>query len=193
MISALIGVALASSPCPELVTALPPSSLYEQGDPRLQADGLIVALKASRRLMRFDGGRLVDGACWAMGLAMDYPAGPKRVQGDLKTPEGWYRTSDKPWSSYYGAIAIHYPNENDAALGRRSGRITAAQQRDIEAALRAGDKPPQNTPLGGEILIHGGGAETDWTLGCLALENDAIDTLRNSLPRKQVTTVLILP
>jgi hypothetical protein len=193
MLSLLIGVALATPACPERVSELPASSLFAPSDPRLREDGLIVALKGARRLMRFDGGLLVEGACWNVGLAMDYPAGPKRLSGDLKTPEGWYRTSDKPWSSYYGAIAVHYPNETDAALGRRSGHITAAQQNAIDKALQAGHKPPQNTLLGGEILIHGGGADTDWTLGCLAMDNDAIDTLRSTLPRNRVTTFLILP
>ena len=28
------------------------------------------------------------------------PTGHKEVQGDGKTPEGWYRASDKPWSTF---------------------------------------------------------------------------------------------
>ncbi len=53
-------------------------------------------------------------------------------------------------------------------------------------------KPPQQTLLGGEILIHGGGSATDWTLGCIAMENTDIDALRAGLPPSMKTDVLIL-
>jgi len=51
--------------------------------------------------------------------------------------------------------------------------------------------PPQNTKLGGEIYIHGGGAGTDWTQGCVALADDDIKELFDSIPVG--TTVRILP
>ena len=60
-------------------------------------------------------------------------------------------------------------------------------------ALAANKKPPQRTPLGGEILIHGGGSASDWTLGCVAMDNAHIDALRATLPNDMVTEVLILP
>ncbi len=37
--------------------------------------------------------------------------------------------------------------------------------------------PPQNTRLGGDIYIHGHGAQSDWTWGCVALENEDIREL----------------
>ena len=37
--------------------------------------------------------------------------------------------------------------------------------------------PPWNTPLGGEIFIHGGGETWDWTYGCVALRNKDIEEL----------------
>ena len=46
--------------------------------------------------------------------------------------------------------------------------------REAEAAGRA---PPWNTPLGGAIGIHGGGGSSDWTLGCVAVENAEIEEL----------------
>ncbi len=47
--------------------------------------------------------------------------------------------------------------------------------------MRAGSQPPWDTPLGGEIGLHGGGAGTDWTLGCIALDNEAIEDLWDTL------------
>jgi L,D-peptidoglycan transpeptidase YkuD (ErfK/YbiS/YcfS/YnhG family) len=41
-------------------------------------------------------------------------------------------------------------------------------------ALEARKTPPQNTKLGGDIYIHGNGAGSDWTWGCVALENEDI-------------------
>ena len=116
-----------------------------------------------------------------MGLASTYAPGHKQRVGDMRTPEGWYRTSDKPWSSFYAAIAIHYPEAEDAHRGVRDALITAEQRDEILDALQKGGKPPQNTRLGGEILIHGGGGSTDWTLGCVALDDPHIDALRAAL------------
>ena len=46
---------------------------------------------------------------------------------------------------------------------------------------RAKRTPPQNTRLGGTIYIHGHGASSDWTWGCVALENEDIRELFNSI------------
>lgn len=160
-------------------------------DARLRGPAVIVVSKAERKL-----GLYADGAlrgCWSVGLASAYPAGTKQRRGDKKTPEGWYRTSDKPWSSFYKAIAIHYPEVRDADRGLADGLITAAERDAVVAALATGAKPPQETALGGEILIHGGGGSTDWTLGCVALDDRDIETLRAGLPEGMRTDVLILP
>ncbi|MCB9760665.1 MAG: L,D-transpeptidase family protein [Alphaproteobacteria bacterium] len=167
-------------------------------DPRLDGDAVIVIAKEARRLMLFSGGRLAEGpGCWPVALGVDrmgvYPPGPKQRMGDRRTPEGWYRSSDKPWSNFYGAIAVHYPNADDAARGIRQGLIGEAEASEIRAALDADRKPPQRTALGGEILVHGGGSSADWTWGCVALDNDELDALRAMLPEGMRTDILILP
>lgn len=191
--------------CVERVEDLPPASAYyKMDDPRLRDPVLIVVLKERRRLMRFENGVLrtgdnPDGSpdCWpvALGVLNDrtHPVGPKRQRGDRKTPEGWYRTSDKPSSQFYHALWISYPNQEDGALGLGGKRITQAQYDAIAAATRAGRLPPQDTPLGGDLLIHGGGASMDWTWGCVGMENSDIDVLRSTLPKGMKATLLILP
>ncbi len=192
LLSLLLATGLSAEPtCPATSAALPRSSHVTADDPRLMGDGLVVVLKQARRVALYQEGSLAG--CWRAALASGYPAGPKREQGDMKTPEGWYRSSDKPWSSFYGAIAVHYPNAEDARVGREAGRIDAATEASIVEALARDAKPPQQTALGGEILLHGGGSLFDWTLGCVALEDDELDTLRALLPAGLRTDVLILP
>jgi lipoprotein-anchoring transpeptidase ErfK/SrfK len=42
--------------------------------------------------------------------------------------------------------------------------------------------PLQKTRLGGEIYIHGGGTDGDWTDGCIGLKNDAMTELFALIP-----------
>ncbi len=126
------------------------------------------------------------------------PTGPKRRQGDGATPEGdYYVTHKNGASKFYLSLGVSYPNIADADRGLKEGLITKAERRAIVSAIRAGTKPPQNTKLGGDIFIHGGGAgklfgsARDWTLGCVALENDEMKELFEKIPVK--TPVKIVP
>ena len=65
----------------------------------------------------------------------------------------------------------------DAARGLRDGLITKSQHDAIVEAIRKKTAPPQYTKLGGLIYIHGHGAKSDWTWGCVALENEHIKEL----------------
>ncbi len=171
------------------------AQLGQADDPRLGGTVLVIR-KEARRIQLFEKGRSFmldeDPACWQVGLG-GQPVGPKRVRGDERTPEGWYVTSDKPWSNFYGAIAVHYPNRIDARLGVEAGRISETEGESIRVALAAGKKPLQTTRLGGEILIHGGGGGSDWTLGCIAMDDDELDLLRATLPAGKRVNLLILP
>jgi len=196
-------VARAAPVCAPRVDALPGSRLFAAADPRLAGSAVVVVEKQRRRLALYRGGALAG--CWRVALAR--PAHPERsdreavveskgakqVEGDLRTPEGWYRTSDRPTSRFHRAIAVHYPNLDDAERGVGAGDIDAATRDEIAAALADGVEPPQHTALGGEILIHGGGSAADWTLGCVALDDADIDALRARLPDGQATDLLILP
>lgn len=176
--------------CPPTVDALPPGPTYDPVDPRLRGEHVVVVLKERRVLGHYAQGTLTR--CAGVGLAAGAPTGHKQREGDRRTPEGWYRTSDKPTSRWYHAIAIHYPGVDDAERGLRDGLVDQAQRDAIVDAVRADTKPPQTTGLGGEILFHGGGA-SDWTLGCIALEDTEIDALRAALPTDLRFWTLILP
>ncbi|HET9283317.1 MAG TPA: L,D-transpeptidase family protein [Candidatus Angelobacter sp.] len=103
----------------------------------------------------------------ALGTA---PVGPKRVEGDHKTPEGIYTIDAKnPQSQFHLSLHISYP---DAA--------------DRERARKLGVKP------GGAIMIHGLpprfaylGAlhrKVDWTDGCVAVTNAEIEEIWKLVP-----------
>lgn len=125
---------------------------------------LVRVVKSERRLYLLSGGQVIGRYRIALG---PHPLGPKRQQGDGRTPEGRYvLDAKKADSDYYKAIHISYPNADDLARARARGV-----------------KP------GEAIMIHGqrnGYASlgiflqrTDWTNGCIALANADMDEVWN--------------
>jgi len=115
---------------------------------------------------------------YPVSLGMD-PVGHKQRRGDKRTPEGSYVISyHRTESMFYKALLISYPNRDDVREARRKGYDP-----------------------GGLIMIHGlpeaaKGEEEDfiqrdWTNGCIAVTNDAIDQIWNLV--KDGTPVDILP
>ena len=140
----------------------------------------VVVEKGARRLKLYAGGELVRVRRVALGFE---PSGDKVKQGDGRTPEGEFRVCMKnERSNFYLSLGLTYPNAQDAERGLRDGLITRAQYRSITQALGAGRCPPWDTPLGGEIFIHGGGTARDWTYGCVALENPEMKEIFDTLP-----------
>ena len=159
-----------------------------------------VLVKKSERklyLYRIENGQETLAKTYQIALG-NSPVGHKKRQGDGATPEGdYYITHKNPKSNFYLSLGVSYPNIKDADAGLKSGLINQAQHKAITSAINSKAKPPQNTKLGGDIFIHGGGAAKllglvrDWTLGCVALENEDIKELFDLLPVK--TPVKILP
>jgi lipoprotein-anchoring transpeptidase ErfK/SrfK len=113
----------------------------------------ILVSKIDRRLMVYRGGHLVKTYSVAIGRS---GSSSKRHAGDRATPEGKYSIIQKrPKSSYYKALLINYPNEED----RR--RFSAAKERG---------SIPRSVGIGGSVEIHGGGKD-GMTYGCIALDN----------------------
>lgn len=120
------------------------------------------------------------------------PNGDKGQQGDRKTPEGTFRVVTRnAQSRFHLFIGLSYPTAEDADRGLAAGLISAATAARIREAEAAGRQPPWNTPLGGAIGIHGEGGAADWTLGCVAVENDEIEELWGAVPMG--TRVVIVP
>ena len=140
----------------------------------------LVVRKRERTLELFDGEKLVKTYKIALGFA---PEGDKEKQGDGKTPEGeFYVFTKNPQSKFYLSLGISYPNIEDAERGLRDKLITKQQRNKIVEAIKNKKTPLQNTRLGGEIYLHGGGNSQDWTRGCVALENEEIKELFDALP-----------
>jgi murein L,D-transpeptidase YafK len=138
-------------------------------------DPRIVVNKAQRQLLLFSADKLVRTYRIGLGLS---PVGDKVRQGDHRTPEGeFYIFTKNAKSAFYLSLGLSYPNKVHAERGLRDGLITQAQYGAIMRALRAKRGPPQSTPLGGDIYIHGNGAQNDWTWGCVALENEDVREL----------------
>jgi murein L,D-transpeptidase YafK len=131
--------------------------------------------KADRRLDLYSGEKLLRSYKAGLGFS---PVADKIREGDGATPEGeFYVFVKNNRSAYYLSLGISYPNVEDADRGLRDGLINRAQHRAITEAIRKKTAPPQYTKLGGLIYIHGHGGRSDWTWGCVALENDDIREL----------------
>ena len=136
----------------------------------------IVIEKAARRLTVLDvEGKIVFACPVALGSC---PIGPKEREGDGKTPEGAYFVCLKKRGKYGPSLGVSYPNEADARrCGASEELISCIRER---AAHK--QRPPWGTALGGEIYLHGGGTDGDWTAGCVALNDHDAETLYALVP-----------
>ena len=149
----------------------------------------IVVSKKARRLELYSGDKLLH--TYHVGLGFS-PVKDKIKEGDGATPEGeFYVFTKNPESAYYLSLGISYPNIEDAKRGLRTKLISAEQYQQILDAIQNKSMPPQDTPLGGQIYIHGRGSRKDWTWGCVALDDKDMKALFDAV---QVgTRVLIKP
>ena len=152
-------------------------------------DPFIVVHKSDRRIeLRSPHAILVT--C-RIGLG-NVPVGSKQREGDGRTPEGHYYVCTKKYNSkYYRSLGLSYPSTPDAQRGLRDNLISPKQSEEIRTAIDDKACPPWNTPLGGAVCIHGNGSNSDWTAGCIALDNADIDALFDRVPIG--TDVVILP
>jgi L,D-peptidoglycan transpeptidase YkuD (ErfK/YbiS/YcfS/YnhG family) len=106
------------------------------------------------------------------------PGVAKVREGDHRTPHGsYYVCTRNDRSAFRLFLGISYPSAADAARGLASGLITKRQYDAIVRANARKQLPPWGTALGGTVGIHGGGVGSDWTWGCIAVENSEIEEL----------------
>lgn len=149
----------------------------------------IIVKKSERILELWDGDSLYDS--YPIGLGFS-PEGDKSREGDGRTPIGTYYVCTRNSNSrFYLSLGISYPNKEDASTALNEGRIDESTYNQIADAIDSQAQPPWNTPLGGEIMIHGMGSSSDWTAGCIAVDNHIMDILWTHIKLK--TPVEILP
>lgn len=146
---------------------------------RIKGVDRVVVYKAERILYLCQGDSILKGYGIALGKN---PKGHKQRRGDKRTPEGRYVLDWRnPNSKFYLSIRISYPNEADKKRAAKKG-----------------------VPPGGDIMLHGfpnGATDSiwsryrfltrDWTDGCIAVSNDAMDEIWASV--KDGTPIEIFP
>ncbi len=162
-----IGAAISDPSDPK---AIPPADV---SSPR------VVILKSQRVLHLFDGDRLVRSYPVDLGVNS---VGLKRRKNDGRTPEGSFQVASKNSQSEYRCfIGIDYPDLSTAHWGLAKGLISQGEMVSIERAHRTGRCPEWSTALGGGIGIHGHRKGTNWTGGCIAVSDEAVEELFNVL------------
>ncbi len=136
--------------------------------------------KKARILELYGDGVLMGRFRIALGGS---PEGDKNREGDCKTPEGsYYICTRNERSQFTLFLGISYPDIEDAQRGLDSGLIDHDVYEQIKSKIENKQLPPWDTPLGGAVGIHGGGAASDWTLGCIAVSDDDIRTIWKYAP-----------
>ncbi len=130
-----------------------------------QADKVLV-IKSKRVLLLLQNGSILREYQICLGRN---PKGHKTRQGDYRTPEGTYiLDSRNPKSIFHLSLHISYPSKTDCLKARRLG-----------------------VSPGSSIMIHGLpegttiddlGGYRDWTKGCIAVSNTAIEEIWQLVP-----------
>jgi murein L,D-transpeptidase YafK len=125
--------------------------------------------KAAHTLTLYAGDRVVKTYRVAIGSG---GAGPKRMEGDKVTPVGTYRVTGRIKHLFHQFLVLDYPN---------------AEDRKRHAELRARGEIPRGRGVGHGIGIHGvagdapGHKDSDWTFGCVALDDAEIDEIARTV------------
>ncbi len=184
VVGILILIGLTSACVSNHIESPPPPPLAPNSEITPRGSWLLVDTKADTLTVMQDNRPVEVFRQIALGTS---GAGMKLRRGDNKTPVGVFRVG---WvndnSRFKTFIGLDYPNPEYAERALRERRISQATYERIRAAWASGYTPPQDTPLGGQIGIHGvgagdpgvHGAGINWTSGCVALDNRQIKALR---------------
>ena len=141
---------------------------------RRTARAAILVDKLEHRCLLLIGGRIERA--YVANLSRNWYR-LKSQEHDASTPEGEYRIKTKLHSGSFGqALLLDYPNADDRARFN---------------ALKKTGAIPVRARIGGSIEIHGGGRlNSDWTDGCVSLENpEMADLYKRAYTGMPVTIV----
>ena len=152
---------------------------WQQND-ELISEGMaskLVIVKSKRVMVLFDEvGNILSRHRVSLGKN---PVGTKLKQGDNKTPEGTYHIVVKRSDpKYYKEILISYPNSEDRARSRSmgfnpGGGITFHAQ----------------VPWNWDGHLNDYTLDRDWTIGCVAMTNEGMDSIWNKLSKSTIIEI----
>ena len=158
---------------PQVVAASPAANTGESWLLIDATTATLSVMRGSAVVKRFD-----DVAFGRLGTK------PVHYLGDTSTPLGEMRINGISNSAFTLFFSLDYPTSQHTKMALDAGKITREQYLSIFNAGLEGRKPPNSTPLGGDIGIHGLGSaplsihrQYNWTRGCVALDNQQIRAL----------------
>jgi murein L,D-transpeptidase YafK len=127
----------------------------------------VLVLKSAHQLQLINDGKPLKTYRISLGKN---PRGPKLMEGDKRTPEGFYWIDWRKTSNNFNlAMHISYPNITDSARARREGVEPGGM------IMIHGTPDTEDTP---EDLFH----TLDWTDGCVAMRNMDMREVWNLVP-----------
>ncbi|HQE92247.1 MAG TPA: L,D-transpeptidase [Anaerolineae bacterium] len=156
-------------------------------------DYRVVVIKSEHRLKVYDHGEPI--AEYPIALSR-YGLAPRKVWADSLTPEGEFLIASMQYKSVFGPrqmlLDTTAPSLRDyiAQYGQEgAARIAAweAEHGKLDTIWEVYDfnEANQEQRIWNDILIHGGGAHSDWTLGCIALNDEDMLELFDLLHRSE--------
>jgi hypothetical protein len=112
--------------------------------------------------------------------------GDKEKEGDYRTPKGKFYICSKDAffesQGYLGTrwMLLSYPGIEAAERGLKQKIIAQEVYDAIVLSISRKRVPPQDTPLGSAVGIHGGGNPVlpkDWTAGCIGMYDQDIEEI----------------
>jgi len=127
----------------------------------------IVVYKKKRKMYAYRNGKIVEEFRISLGANGGANGGNKVKAGDYRTPEGSYSIVRKKCDArLYKSLMISYPSEADKAAARKKGVNPGGY-------ITIHGQPKWNADGRGDNFT----LSRDWTEGCMAVPNSAIDKL----------------
>jgi murein L,D-transpeptidase YafK len=135
-------------------------------------------------------------------FGIGYQDGDKRIMGDKRTPEGdFYICTMNHSKRFYKFMGLSYPGVKHADYGLQANIISPEEHSQIKKANLERQPPPWETRLGGAVGIHGRTLNsnsdpsqqyrsTNWTDGCIALDNADVDEIYSVVALGTPVTIL---